>query len=558
VDNIGTEQLLAGIAATSRDCLVCTDRDDVVVWASPAVEEVLGWDPAELVGRPYAVLVPAGASEVLHDSVTRALAGERTTSFVDVRRRRDGALVEMDVALGPLHAADGSVVGVTRILHDRAGHETASVEGLAAQQHLFQALARRSWDAAIVVDEALRVRYAAPPVGGMLGYGADELVGTSAWSVLHPDDVPGVRPLVERVVAMADHTERFLVRVRDRSGGWRWIEQTLTNCLTDPEIGGIVVTLRDLTDQVETERLLRFSEALHRAIVETVQEGILATAPDGATMLANEKLAEILGLPLETLNTCDVHALLGRALRVEAALDPLESVRGPERYETTYAHPDGRERVLQVTRSLLHHPGGPETLGWLSLVSDVTEARRVEQELRRRALHDPLTGLPNRHLVLDRLRMAAARQERTPGATTAVLFLDLDGFKPINDSRGHEAGDELLIEVGSRLTAAVRASDTVARIGGDEFAVICENADEDAVRVVAERVQAALAEPVVLSYGEPLRASASIGVALSPPYAVGDLLRVADGAMYDAKQLGGGRTALAPGPADRAAPRVGG
>ena len=397
------------------------------------------------------MLVPAGASEVLHDSVARALAGERTTSFVDVRRRRDGALVEMDVALGPLHAADGSVVGVTRILHDRAGHETASVEGLAAQQHLFQALARRSWDAAIVVDEALRVRYAAPPVGGMLGYGADELVGTSAWSVLHPDDVAEVRPLVERVVAMTDHTERFLVRVRDRSGGWRWIEQTLTNCLADPEIGGIVVTLRDLTDQVETERLLRFSEALHRAIVETVQEGILATAPDGATMLANEKLAEILGLPLETLNSRDVHALLGRALRVEAALDPLESVRGPERYETTYAHPDGRERMLQVTRSLLHHPGGPETLGWLSLVSDVTEARRVEQELRRRALHDPLTGLPNRHLVLDRLGWPRA-PERTPGATTAVLFLDLDGFKPINDSRGHEAGDELLIEVGPRLS----------------------------------------------------------------------------------------------------------
>ncbi len=547
---VGNDQLLAGIAATSRDCIVCTDLEDVVVWASPAVEEVLGWAPDELVGRPYAVLVPAGSSEALSTRVERALTGRRATPFVDVRRRRDGALVEMSVTLGPLRDAAGEVVGVTQILHDRSGHEPASVEGLAAQQHLFQALARRSWDAALVVDEEFLVRYAAPPVAAMLGQSAKELVGLSAWSVMHPDDVDVVRPLVARLVALADHTERHLVRLRDSTGGWRWIEQTLTNCLADPEIGGIVVTLRDLTDQVETDRLLRFSEALHRAIVETAQEGILATAPDGTTMLANEKLAEILGLPLERLNSLDVHALLGRDLppRPGDGSRSTGDQRGPEMFESAYAHPDGRERVLHVTRSLLHHPGGPETLGWLSLVSDVTEARRVEDELRRRALHDPLTGLPNRHLLLDRLRMAAARGERTEGATTAVLFLDLDGFKPINDRCGHEAGDELLIEVGSRLAASVRASDTVARIGGDEFAVICENVDEAAVRVVADRVHEALASPVSLSHRDPLPASISIGIALSPPHAVGDLLRVADAAMYDAKQRGGARTELAPDP----------
>jgi diguanylate cyclase (GGDEF)-like protein/PAS domain S-box-containing protein len=543
-------RVLAGIAATSRDCIVCTDLDDVVVWAAPAVEEVLGWAPEELVGRPYAVLVPAGASDVLGRRAAEVLAGGTGAPFVDVRRRRDGALVEMTVTLGPLRDADGAIAGLVQILHDRAGHEPASVEGLAAQQHLFQALARRSWDAALVVDEHFRVRYAAPPVAALLGMRPDELHGASLWSAIHPDDVADTRPLVERVTALADHTERYLVRMRGQAGGWRWIEQTLTNCLADPEIGGIVATLRDLTDQVETDRLLRFSEALHRAIVETAQEGILATAPDGSTMLANEKLGEILGLPVESLDRLDVHALLGRPLRVEAAADPLEAARAPERYEADYRHPDGRDRVLHVTRSLLHHPGGPETLGWLSLVSDVTEARRAEDELRRRALHDPLTSLPNRHLALDRLKMAAARQQRTPGATTAVLFLDLDGFKPINDSRGHEAGDELLIEVGSRLTSAVRTSDTVARIGGDEFAVICENADEAAVRVVAERVHAALAEPVRLSHGESLPVSVSIGVALSPPHAVADLLRFADGAMYDAKQVGPGRTEVAAGPGE--------
>ena len=464
----------------------------------------------------------------------------------------------MTVTLGPLRDADGTVVGLVHILRDRTGHEPASVEGLAAQQHLFQALARRSWDAALVVDEQFRVRYAAPPVAALLGRRPDELQGSSLWSAIHPDDVADTRPLVERVTALADHTERYLVRMRGRAGGWRWIEQTLTNCLADPEIGGIVATLRDLTDQVETDRLLRFSEALHRAIVETAQEGILATAPDGSTMLANEKLGEILGLPVESLDRLDVHALLGRPLRVEAAADPLEAARAPERYEADYRHPDGRERVLQVTRSLLHHPGGPETLGWLSLVSDVTEARRVEDELRRRALHDPLTSLPNRYLALDRLKMAAARQQRSPGATTAVLFLDLDGFKPINDGRGHEAGDELLIEVGSRLTSAVRATDTV---GAASAATSSRSSARTPTRPRSgsspTRSTRRWRSRSGSRTGESLPVSVSIGVALSPPHAVADLLRFADAAMYHAKQLGGGRTAVArrPGGVDGPASR---
>jgi diguanylate cyclase (GGDEF)-like protein len=183
------------------------------------------------------------------------------------------------------------------------------------------------------------------------------------------------------------------------------------------------------------------------------------------------------------------------------------------------------------------------------MVADVTEARHAERALRRQALHDPLTGLPNRYLFLDRLQTAAARHARVPGRGTAVLYLDLDGFKPVNDGHGHETGDDLLREIAVRLVSAVRGTDTVGRLGGDEFGVVCEDTDEAAALDVAGRIQEAFGDEVLVA-DNAFRVRLSIGVALSPPNTVDDLVGCADRAMYRAKQLGGSRVVVA-GPDDQ-------
>jgi diguanylate cyclase (GGDEF)-like protein len=159
-------------------------------------------------------------------------------------------------------------------------------------------------------------------------------------------------------------------------------------------------------------------------------------------------------------------------------------------------------------------------------------------------LHDPLTSPPNRYLFLDRLETAAARQRRYDGRGTAILFLDLDDFKQVNDGFGHETGDRLLREVATRLLSSVRATDTVGRLGGDEFAVVCEDAGLEEALLVAGRILDAFEEPVRVGEGDH-RASLSIGVALAPPYELDELVRRADQAMYRAKQLGGGRIFVA-------------
>ncbi len=180
-----------------------------------------------------------------------------------------------------------------------------------------------------------------------------------------------------------------------------------------------------------------------------------------------------------------------------------------------------------------------------NVLADAIERKRVEEEIRHQALHDPLTGLPNRMLFLDRLRHANARSRRSR-ASVGVLFIDIDRFKAINDSLSHEAGDELLRALGPRLNEALRVEDTLARFGGDEFVVLCEeiNDERDAV-AVAERVVTAFARPFII-HGVEYPVTASVGVALATAGSRDpeELIRDADAAMYQAKQLGGGRYEL--------------
>ena len=198
---------------------------------------------------------------------------------------------------------------------------------------------------------------------------------------------------------------------------------------------------------------------------------------------------------------------------------------------------DLRWFASQLAAQLVTEHGSP--VGVVASTREVTELRRAQSKLAHQAVHDPLTGLANRVLLVDRLTQALLRMERQPGRL-ALLFIDLDHFKVINDTHGHEAGDRLLVEVGERITAIARRLDTVARFGGDEFVLLCDKlSTEEDVRVVAERVIRGIAEPFVHD-GIELNITASIGVVITgDPYAgCENLVRDADAAMYQAKERG--------------------
>jgi diguanylate cyclase (GGDEF)-like protein/PAS domain S-box-containing protein len=209
-----------------------------------------------------------------------------------------------------------------------------------------------------------------------------------------------------------------------------------------------------------------------------------------------------------------------------------------------YQRADGTEVVARVSASALHNERG-EALSGICAVEDVTEQLRADEDLTRRALTDPLTHLPNRALLHDRLSQALGRLSRET-TRLAVMFLDIDRFKLVNDALGHDAGDRLLVAIATRLSEAVRATDTVARFGGDEFVIIAEDIiDLPTVMAFGERLVQAVAAPLQLD-GRDVSASVSVGIAVTSDsaYNPGWLLRDADLAMYRAKDAGGGRYEL--------------
>ena len=502
----------------------------------------------DLLGRSREELLTMSRLTVRHVSdpgagetaIAMLHSGERrSVSFEKMLRHRDGRPIPTLIDVTMLHDDAGRPSAMASYIRDLSTVSTAE-ELLARQRALFRALSQRASDVALVADADMTLRYVSSSVTDVFGYRPDEPVGRSSMSFVHPEERARYKAAVGRVLADPNGFERIVVRIEDRAGNWRWVEKSMTNALDDPEIRGVVLNLRDISAEVQAKDELRRSEARYRAIAEAAQEGIIVFTQAGEVIFLNQKLADLLGHPLaelasgqrKSLFDAETEQLLWKKLTHRSEV-------GPETYEVPYRHPDGTEHTLSLSVAPLPLPDA-EGFGSLAMVSDVTEARRAETELRHRAAHDVLTDLPNRALLVDRIQRALTRQSNVRDASTALLFLDLDHFKLVNDARGHDAGDALLVEIGRRLRNAVRPEDTVARLGGDEFAVLCEHVDEALAVTIAGRLREALSAPVELG-GPRVYVDASIGIALSPPHDADTLLRFADVAMYEAKSSGRGR-----------------
>jgi diguanylate cyclase (GGDEF)-like protein/PAS domain S-box-containing protein len=270
--------------------------------------------------------------------------------------------------------------------------------------------------------------------------------------------------------------------------------------------------------------------------------GVALATPTGIVIDANPALCHMLALPAEALHGRPVLDLVHPAAQAaarEAHAALLTDRHRPLRHETRLAHGAGHDLPVQVTTAWVDgaEAGTPPHL--ILVIEDIADRKELEAQLLHRSLHDPLTGLPNRLLFRDRFRHALERgfREHTP---TCLLIVDLDGFKEVNDTLGHPAGDRVLVAFAERVQAGLRASDTAARLGGDEFGVLCEDTDRPEAEVLAGRLRAAIGAPLVLD-GAELRLGASIGIGVvpggtAPEDAYERVVREADDAMYAVKR----------------------
>lgn len=278
-------------------------------------------------------------------------------------------------------------------------------------------------------------------------------------------------------------------------------------------------------------------------VADHIGEGVAVFDLDDWLLYANPALA--------TLHECQVRDLVGQHLSTfigpppdghEGRAAAEAAGNGVLSAEISSRRLDGSPLDVDVTVSSLLDDLGAR-IGRIVCVHDVTARKSLERRLERASLHDPLTDLPNRRLLADRLEQALTRAERN-GTGVAVLFLDLDGFKGVNDKHGHAVGDQLLIETAARLRAGLREADTLARLGGDEFVVVLEQGSEPLdPMATAQRLVSQLAPPFLLA-GLSISISASIGIAVSASGAQRSLLHAADTAMYQAKIAGRGKVVI--------------
>ena len=294
-----------------------------------------------------------------------------------------------------------------------------------------------------------------------------------------------------------------------------------------------------------TMQALARSPDVFEAFFDSAQIGLALADLAGRYVRVNATYSALLGRPAEDLVGAPVVEVLQAAATDAAGLARgLSGGAAALQVEGSHQLADGRTTWLLHGISLVLEADGEP--GWYALTAqDITERRHAELELRaltdvlaERAVRDPLTGLANRELLAERLRAALSRDARS-GGTTAVLFLDLDGFKQVNDRHGHGVGDEVLRCVSGRLSGVVRPSDTVARLGGDEFVVLVESCTADSVGLLLTRLEDALAEPLAVD-GLSLQVRASIGVATATAGEAdaAGLLAAADARMYAAKRAG--------------------
>ncbi len=429
---------------------------------------------------------------------------------------------------------------------DAAGH--VGVSRWSVDGDLFRLLIERGATSILVIDDALHVVEASPNLAPQIGWRPERLVGQVITNLLHPADIP------EALAWRAQPASRgvFTGRIRHADGSWRWWEGSIV--AEDTGSGLWVLFATDITErrtaesaQERAKNALAATESVHRALVEHATDGIIMLDERATILDFNPAAERIFGYSADEAVGQHVGLLMVPGSRplhdraMASRLEHSEPVSIPSR-EVTAQRADGSRFPCDVTVTEVTIAGTRRFVGTLR---DLTHTKELQAALERQAHQDALTGLANRSWLHECLRRELERDRRrgTAPRSTAVVFLDLDRFKVVNDSLGHAHGDLALRQAAERLRLNVREDDLIARAGGDEFVVVCPaTSPTDAVHL-AERLVASLREPLVVD-GREIVLSASSGVAFATAESTVDtLLRDADIAMYTAKETGRDRVA---------------
>ncbi|EME68650.1 diguanylate cyclase [Paramagnetospirillum caucaseum] len=524
-----SEMRTAALINASLDAACLLTTEGVVLAANQALAARFQVARDDLIGKCIYDLMPEPVRQNRRDAVAAVVATRRPRHFPD---QRDGLF--LDNSIHPVDDGHGATAFIAVYSRDVTGHVTLQQRYFDKMQQLDAILACSSIGIALVKKrEQIWCNQA---MADIFGYAAGEMNGQST-RMLYPSD--GDYELLGRTAYdTLLRGERFGIerQMRHKDGHLLWARMWGKLLSPDDPEAGSIWTFEDVSERKEAEA----QSALAASVFHETSQGIIVTDPEGHILSVNEAFTRITGYSREEAvgqtprlmksNHQDrgFYENFWRKLTEEGRFEG----------ELWNRRKDGEAFLVWQTVSAILDSAG-KTLRYVALFSDVTDVRRDDQRIRHIAFHDALTDLPNRILLRDRLEHALATAGRSH-STVALMFLDLDGFKAVNDTLGHDVGDYVLKEVAARLVDVVRTTDTVSRLGGDEFVVLLENPNgRDEIIEIANRIITGINRPMVFGQ-KTAQVGTSIGIGIFPDD--GDnaeaLLGNADTAMYSAKKAG--------------------
>jgi diguanylate cyclase (GGDEF)-like protein/PAS domain S-box-containing protein len=509
-----------------------------IVTAEGSSIEARGFNRRALLGKRAEDVLAPGDAELMKAILERSEAGQPTS--IDVRLSTTGLDNLVDAI--PVARPDGQ--HETLVLARDISALKQGRQRLERAEHRLRALFDQAPSAILESTLDAVVIGGNPNLSELTGRSLEELEGRSWWDFVHPDDLPRLQARVAARLQDEPLEPEAEYRLLQADGGEVWVNTRASLMTVGDGPAAIVVHLTDVSEQREQRRLVDEINSRFAALVQNCSDVITVLDHDLCCTYASPSYRSVFGRTVDavvgTPATDRIHP--DDQVPFAQAMDRLRATPGSmERFDIRIEHPVKGWRWIELTASnQLEHPA---VKGIVCNVRDVTDRVQLTDKLAYQAMHDPLTDLANRALLVDRIGVAISHAERVY-TSVAVLYLDLDGFKAVNDRHGHAAGDQLLMVVAERLKDVTRPGDTVARLGGDEFVVVSSDFSEAAAIELAERLRAAVQEPTSID-GYEIVIRCSIGIELARTGGPAEALSRADTALYEAKRHGRNRWQLA-------------
>ena len=542
-----SEERTRTITDSAHDAITMMDNDGNISYWNPAAKQILGYTSAEAIGRNLHKLIAPERFLPAHlaafPEFQQTGQGNAIGKTLELSaRRKDGR--EIDIALS-----------LSAVKIKSAWHAVGIIQDITERKNAEKKLARVSLQNELILKSAAEGilgldlqgnhTFVNSAAARMLGYEAEELIGRpshSTWHHTRPDGSPYPQEDCEILKA---HIEGEVYRVSTeifwRKDGTSFpVEYASTPIYEQGRTTGVVLNFTDITERKQNEEALRKSEERFKQLAEIFPETIFEANMQGDVTYANEHGLNRFGYTKEDiakgLNLFNMISANDRSLVLERILNRIQGT-GKGYLEYQAMKKDGSTFYVMALSAPIMVDGIP--VGIRGFIIDITERKKAEEQIKYLATHDLLTDLPSLRLAKDRLFIALNMARRYKKAV-AVMFIDLDGFKDVNDTLGHEAGDYVLQQVAKRMLSCVRETDTVARIGGDEFLIIAtEIKAPENVAQIAEKVIQQVSKPFIFK-GRKAFVGASIGIALFPDHGkdMDHLIKKADEAMYKIKNAG--------------------